>query len=213
MWRRLCMAIDRPDLLEHPLLDSVVHRARELRVGHPARSRAVDAAADPPRDRRALRRPWTTRRRSSDHRRALPVPAPGRPAHVPRHRRPARRTPSDDPDTDSHRHLRGAAHRFRTPTRRSTTTNCYPRWNRPPRDASRQHCPAAFGDTLPPDRRRRLQPRSGVIDQRHHPLDSLGCNSYRHDRGACGWSPRISLKVRPFPCPGVHCLMIHPDER
>ncbi|TCN43604.1 formyl-CoA transferase [Rhodococcus sp. SMB37] len=30
MWRRLCVAIERPDLLEHPLLDSVIHRAENF---------------------------------------------------------------------------------------------------------------------------------------------------------------------------------------
>jgi crotonobetainyl-CoA:carnitine CoA-transferase CaiB-like acyl-CoA transferase len=30
MWRRLCTAIKRPDLLEHPLLDTVVHRAENF---------------------------------------------------------------------------------------------------------------------------------------------------------------------------------------
>ena len=76
MWRRLCAAIGRPDLLEHPLLDSVIQPRTKLRLGHPARGRAVDADPDPARDRRALRLPRTTRRRMPDRRRALPMPAP-----------------------------------------------------------------------------------------------------------------------------------------
>src|SRR4051812_11976020 len=30
MWRRLCMAIERPDLLDHPQCDSVIHRAENF---------------------------------------------------------------------------------------------------------------------------------------------------------------------------------------
>jgi crotonobetainyl-CoA:carnitine CoA-transferase CaiB-like acyl-CoA transferase len=30
MWRRLCMAIERPDLLDHPMCDSVIHRAENF---------------------------------------------------------------------------------------------------------------------------------------------------------------------------------------